>query len=361
MKDRLLDKVIRFDTLLGLVALIIALVAAFFSVYGIATLFAGAFISTVIMGTVLEIGKLVSVTYLYRYWKKTKFLLKTYLVVALVILMLITSGGIFGYLSAAYQKSATLYKAQQEQIVLVENTKAFAQDKVEQAKNRILVLNEMRLTQEARLSSAQTNSLISRNFIALKQLQDQTTEMIKSTEADIKVEQGKIDAGIVEIGEIAKKVNEMTYADNSKDIRTFEFVASLFNTTLDNVARWFIFLLIVVFDPLAIALILAYNVVVFKKTRGIPTEETDGPPTPIVVEHQEDKKKLFDRLKSFSFNQQKIPRPLEPNLPTPIQFNFSKQNIPKTSEPVKSVEPVDESPSSNIISDPFYRGYFKSY
>jgi len=292
MKDRLLDKVIRFDILLGIVALVIALVAAFFSVYGIATLFAGAFASTVVMGTVLEIGKLVSVTYLYRYWKQTKKWLSLYLSAALIILMLITSMGIFGYLSAAYQKSSTAYKAQQDQIVLVEKTKIYAQNKIDQAQNRILILNEMRKAQEARMSEGLTNALISRNAITLKQLQDQTAEMIKTTESDTKIEQGKIDDAIKEMQDIEKRVSEMKFGENNKDIRTFEFVAKLFGTDLDTVAKWFIFLLIVVFDPLAIALILAYNVVTYKKlesTNSIKPEKLElvDFPDPIYIPKEE--------------------------------------------------------------------------
>ncbi len=266
MKDRLLDRVIRFDLLLGVVALLIAIVAAFFSVYGIATLFAGAFVSTVIMGTALEIGKLVSVTYLYRYWKKTKIWLSFYLSMALIILMIITSMGIFGYLSSAYQKSSTAYKAQQDQIVLIEKTKTYAQTKIDQSQTRIIALNELRKAQEARMSEAMTNTFISRNAISLKQIQDQTAEMIKQNEADIKAEQTKIDAAIKEITNIDQRVSEMRFGENNKDIRTFEFVAKLFGTDLDTVAKWFIFLLIIVFDPLAVALILAYNVVAYKKS-----------------------------------------------------------------------------------------------
>jgi len=280
MKDKLLDKIIRFDVLLGLVALVIAVVAAFFSVYGIATLFAGAFISTVVMGTSLEIGKLVAVTYLYRYWKQTKAWLAAYLSIALVILMVITSLGIFGYLSSAYQKSATAYKAQQDQIVMIEKTKTYAQNRIDQAQTRIITLNELRKAQEARMSESMTNTFISRNAIALRQIQDQTAEMIKTTETDVKSEQGKIEAGITEIGTIDKKVSEMKFGENNKDIRTFEFVAKLFNTDLDTIAKWFILCLIVVFDPLAIALILAYNVVAYKK----PVEEV----TPV-----EEKKKYL--------------------------------------------------------------------
>ena len=288
MKDRLLDRVIRFDVLLGLIALVIALVAAFFSVYGIATLFAGAFVATAIMASVLEIGKLITVTYLYRYWKKTKLWLSFYLGVALVILMAITSGGIFGYLSSAYQKSSMEYKAQQEQIVLVENTKVFAQDKIDQAQERIKMLSEMRQAQEARLSAALTNVAISRNAIQLKQIQDQTAEMIKTTEADTREEQTKITTAIDELQNIEKRVAEMKYSEGHKDIRTFEFVAKLFNTNLDTVAKWFIFLIIIVFDPLAIALILAYNVVSYKPNQELPEPE---PLPDLVVEQDEIVKK----------------------------------------------------------------------
>lgn len=104
MKDKLISKS-KFPLILGSTALLIALCAAAFSVYGISTLFAGAAISSMIMATSLEIGKIISTTFLYRYWHKCKFALKSYLMASIFILMIITSGGIFGYLSSAYQKS----------------------------------------------------------------------------------------------------------------------------------------------------------------------------------------------------------------------------------------------------------------
>lgn len=286
MKDYIMNK-IGFSLILGLTAIMMAMVAAFFSIWGISTLFAGALTSVAIMATMLEVSKIVSVTYLYRYWRQTKKWLSLYLSAALLILMVITSMGIFGYLSSAYQKSSTAYKAQQEQIVLVEKSKTYSQDKITQAQNRITMLNEMRKTQEARLSEALTNSFVSRNAVTLKQLQDQTTEMIKTTESDTKAEQAKIDAAIKEIQDTEKRVADMRYGENNKDIRTFEFVAKLFNTDLDTVAKWFIFLLIIVFDPLAIALILAYNVVTYKKEKPSVAEDekpVNLPATPEVAE-----------------------------------------------------------------------------
>ena len=91
---------IAYLTLLS--ALSISGVAIFYSVIGLATIFPGAFWPVVIMGSVLEVGKLVTASWLYRHWKQTKFLLKTYLAIAVVVLSLITSMGIFGFLSKAH-------------------------------------------------------------------------------------------------------------------------------------------------------------------------------------------------------------------------------------------------------------------
>lgn len=287
MKDQLLDKIVKFDKLLGISAISIALVAAFFSVYGIATLFAGAFVLTAIMASTLEIGKLVSVTFLYRYWKKSKSFLKIYLCLATLVLMLITSLGIFGYLSSAYQKSAVEYQAAQNQITMVEGNKTYLTQKITQSEARIKTLNDMRQMQESRLNESMTNAFLTRNPLQLKQIQEQTVDLIKSADDNIKTEQDKIQKATDDIEAINKKVNDLKYAaDGKKDIRTFQFVADQFGTSLDNVAKWFIFTIIFVFDPLAIALILAYNVVTYKEeplpVATPPTESTDSFPRDVL-------------------------------------------------------------------------------
>lgn len=284
MKDRLIDRFIRFDRLLGITAITIALVAAFFSVYGIATLFAGAFTLTAVMASALEVGKLVAVTYLYRYWKKTKGFLKAYLSIATLVLMLVTSLGIFGYLSAAYQQSSIEYKAAQDKIVMIEGQKTYLNDRIAQAKTRITTLNDMRQIQEARMSEVLTNAFLTRNPIQLKQIQDQTADLIKSADADIKTENERIQSTADEIASIDQRVNELKFsAANKKDIRTFQFVADQFDTTLDKVAKWFILTLIFVFDPLAVALILAYNVATFRhKEDEVTINPQPEPPMPFI-------------------------------------------------------------------------------
>lgn len=265
MKDSIITNK-RFPLFLGFTALLIALCAAFFSVYGIGSLFAGAAVSAMIMAGSLEIGKLVATTFLYRYWQKTIGLVKLYLTTAVIALMLITSAGIFGFLSAAYQKSSLEFKLNQERISSIEHSKSFYTNQAQLSENRIKMLNQTRIIQESRLSEALTNVFLARNPIQLQQIQQQTIKLIDQANDDIKTENNKIEQSRNQILNVDEKVNVMKLgAAEKKDIQTFKFLADALGTDLDTVAKWFIVSLIFVFDPLAIALILAYNVAVYKK------------------------------------------------------------------------------------------------
>jgi len=265
MKDKLIPKS-RFHWLLGFTALLIALCAACFSVYGIATLFAGAAISVMIMGGALELGKLVGTTFLYRYWSKSMGILKTYMVASIIVLMIITSAGIFGYLSSAYQKSSIEFSVTQEKIKTTEDQKPYYQDQITAAKKRIEDLSKIRSAQEARMGEAMTNEFLSRNVLQLRQIQEQTTSLITQTDKDIREANNKIQTTIDDIRKIDDQVNQLKLGSaEKKDIQTFKFVADALGMSLDSVAQWFIISVIFVFDPLAICLILAYNVVVYRK------------------------------------------------------------------------------------------------
>lgn len=279
MKDKIFSKT-NFPLILGLTALFIALCAACFSVYGIVTLFAGASISVMIMASSLEIGKLVATTFLYRYWNKCQRYLKTYLIGAVLTLMLITSLGIFGYLSAAYQKSSIEFGVTQEKIKNVESQKVFYQDKITASKKRVDDLAKLRSSQEARMSEVLTNEFLSRNLIQLKQLQQQTVDLIAQTDKDMKDENDKIQTSIEDIRKIDDQVNQLKLGSaEKKDVQTFKFVADALGVPLDTVARWFIVSIIFVFDPLAICLILAYNVAVYRREDERVYDKPEPQPT----------------------------------------------------------------------------------
>lgn len=250
-----------FIFLLGLAALLVAGCAAYFSVLGIATLFIGSYYQVMFMAGSLEFGKLVATSYLYRYWNKTTFVLKMYLVIAVLTLMGITSLGIFGYLSAAYQVNSNKNEQIEQQITTLEQQKQNFKTETEQAQTRIDTLNKSRIEQEKRLTGLTSRATkpiyddIQRAGDEIKNLNKRTQELNKS---------------------LIEKDNEIislrTEAGKAKDIGTFKFIAQSFNTSLDNIVKIFILIIVLVFDPLAVSLVLAFNVA----TKGtIIKEETD--------------------------------------------------------------------------------------
>lgn len=324
MKDKLIPKS-KFPFILGSSALLIALCAAAFSVYGISTLFAGAAISAMIMASSLEIGKLVGTTFLYRYWHKCNIALKGYLSIAILVLMCITSLGIFGFLSSAYQKSSIEYMVSQEKIKTTEEQKNYYQDKINASKERIKSLQVLRATQETRMSEVVTNQNLTRNPLQLKQLQQQTVDLIAGTEKDIKDENNKIQSSIDNIDKINNSINQMKLGSaEKKDVQTFKFVADAFGISLDKVARYFIGMLIFVFDPLAVCLILAYNVAVHKKDDNIYNE------TPTVIEPKDE---------------------------NPNEIVTTSQKIEPDIEPKKQIITDAKKPAS--FADNFFNSYFK--
>ena len=250
----------KFERIVGISSLFIASCAAFFSIIGIGMLFSGSALASMIMASSLEIGKLVATSFLYRYWTKTKLLLKIYLISAVVILMIITSLGIFGYLTSAYQQSAIESKLADDKILVINDQKKYTEDKINSAKKRIESIVALRNSQEARLGESMTNVVISRNPIQLAQIQEQTKELIDKSEKDIESENGKIQKGIDELQSFDKKIAEIKLeAGSKKDIQTFKFISEQFNVNMNTGVTWFIVALISVFDPLAICLLLAYN------------------------------------------------------------------------------------------------------
>lgn len=266
-----------FTFLLGLAAFLVAGSAAYFSVLGIATLFSGSFYQVVVMAGALEFGKLVATSYLYRYWNKTTLVLKAYLLIAVLILMGITSLGIFGYLSAAYQVNSSKFAQIDSQISLLTQQKESFDKEIEQINSRVDTLNKTRMGQEQRLLNLSSKSSqpiykdIERSGEEIKKLNDRVTELQQSkTEKDNQIIELK--------SEISK----------AKDIGTFKFVAQSINKPLDTIVTAFILVLICVFDPLAVSLVLAFNVA----TKGSILKEKKEPQLLEESSEKNDKKKI---------------------------------------------------------------------
>jgi len=226
-----------FIFLLAFSALFIAGNAAFFSITGLSHLFAGAFWSVVIMASSLELGKLVTASFLHRYWNTLSTWIKVYLVTGCVTLVFITSIGIFGYLSKAYQGSTL----ELNQISLELDIYEEELDRLKE--NKTYLMEEM----DIQISSLPDNYITAKKNLR-NEYYDQISEVTK------------------QIGEVNSKVSDLKLSilQTGADVGPILYVADAFNTDVDTVVKWLIFILILVFDPLAVALVLATNIALAK-------------------------------------------------------------------------------------------------
>jgi len=253
-----------FTILIGLVALVVAGCAAFFSVQGLATLYAARFIAVCVMAGGLEAGKLIAASFLHRYWKTTGWLLKTYLTIAVIVLMGITSLGIFGFLTGAYQQSHVKIEITDTKQEALQSKKAFIQDELNQLNDRIKTLNEARKAQELRLPN------LSRRSAA------PIYEDIKRSGEEITATRTKIDQLSNQLLQTSEaSIDNKIESTKETDIGTLKYVAKAFNVDMDTIVKWFTLAIVCVFDPLAVALILAYNSLIEK--RGLVTEVEEEP------------------------------------------------------------------------------------
>ena len=221
-----------FHIYLGIAALLIAGSAGFFSVFGLSKLFAGAAFSVIIMAGSLEFGKLVAAAFLYRYWDKINLFQKTYLMTAVVTLVLITSAGIFGYLSNAYQGATVSFEKQSNKLLANE-------DRLEQ-----LLEDKEFLKEELEI---QVNDLPENYITAKRKLREEYNPRIQSVNDEILRVKG-------EIGDL-----KVELVETGVDVGPAIYLARVFDTDVDTVVKFFIFILIFVFDPLAVMLVVAFN------------------------------------------------------------------------------------------------------
>ena len=225
-------------------AIAVAGTGAYFSVTGLGVLFSGASTAVIVMASALEFAKLVTASYLEQKWKETTLFLKVYLTSAVFILMLITSAGIFGYLSNAFQQQ-NIKLQQVDREILVFQTKIDQNtSQIEQLSTQI---SESNKNQTTILGKGKVNNRLLRSI-------DNRDRQI-----------GKINNNIAKLQEDNAKNNEeinkirLNNLDLEKEVGGFKFVAQAFDVELDKVVKWFMFLIVFVFDPLAIALVLALN------------------------------------------------------------------------------------------------------
>ena len=251
-------------------SLAIASVAAWYSIIGLTAIFSAAVIPIIIMGIVLEIGKLVAASWVYTYWKETAKLLRAYLVSAVVILMLITSMGIYGFLSKSHIDAGVGTNQTYVKVERLDSRIQSEQRVIDRAEKQLRTLDDA-LERYIELGAVSKG---------LKKREEQEPER-KLLQSTITKSQSKIDTYLDE-----KSVYELEIKNFEVEVGPLKYIAALIygdnaKSMLDETVRYVILLLIFVFDPLAVLLLIAANQSYRREKPVEPVEEEK--PLPVNV------------------------------------------------------------------------------
>jgi hypothetical protein len=258
-----------FPALVAFSALAVSATAAFYSVTGLGDLFAGATVAVIIMASTLEFSKLIIASVLYRYWKLLKIYLKIYLAIALFILVVITSTGIYGFLSSAYQQTSNKVGVVDEQLNQVEVKK-----KGLDAKFEMLLTQKQQITKsigdlqlglsnnQVKYKDAEGNILTSTSSSNRKALERQLDDLSdREEEVDSKLDILTKSIEEINLEELELRTNLLS----SGEVGSLRYISKVSGLELDIVVNYLILLLVIVFDPLALALVTVYHVITSNK------------------------------------------------------------------------------------------------
>lgn len=256
-----------FGILTLLTSLLIAGIAAYFSIAGLMAIFSGAALAVAVMAGSLELGKLVTASWLYRNWKQTGWILKIYLSVAVFVLMIITSMGIFGYLSKAHLEQNTVSSEVQAKVQILDEKIKTEQDNINTARTALKQMD----AQVDQLLSRTTDDKGANRAVQIRRQQARERSALQK---DIETAQIKIEKLNDERAPIATELRKV-----ESEVGPIKYVAALIygdnpdNNLLERAVRWMIILLVTVFDPLAVALLIAANQTLSR--HGIHLEKPD--------------------------------------------------------------------------------------
>jgi len=269
---------VKFRTfLLGLSALFVAFNAAFFSVSGLSKLFAGASLSVIVMASSLELAKLITAGYLYNYWQKINKTFRIYLSIAVVILVLITSLGIYGFLTSAFQDTFNQYSIKDKQLSFLQQKEKFWEDDVARYDNELERISQNISTlSNAKATGIQVRDTSSatgfRNTISTTELR-LSQKRISVEEENRKGVQSKREVASDSLQSIQIRILDLESSEGaSSELGPLEYLSGLLDRPMDVIINWFILIIIFVFDPLAVALVIAFNNAL-KVDKGIVDKE----------------------------------------------------------------------------------------
>tara|TARA_R110000796_G_scaffold24325_2_gene69382 strand:+ start:969 stop:2201 length:1233 start_codon:yes stop_codon:yes gene_type:complete len=254
-----------FPLIIALSALAVSGSAAFYSVFGLSKLFAGASLQVIIMAGSLEFAKLVVASLLYQYWDTINKALRLYLSIACFVLILITSGGIYGFLSGAYQTTATQSELLDKSLMVLNQKQVRFQETKEDLTLEKTQINKSIADLRISLSSPTSVSYWDENSQSVITTTSSSTRRalqseLKTTIVDRDNINIKIEAIMDSINKTDMSLLDKEISNEAKsELGPLKYLSQITGKPMNQVVNWFLLLIIFVFDPLAIALVVAAN------------------------------------------------------------------------------------------------------
>ena len=336
MKESLSVNMKRFlPYLIAIAAVALAGSAAYYSIFGLSKFYAGAATAVIIMGIAIEVSKIIATSVLHQYHKVLSWPVKIYLTLAIVLSMIITSTGIYGFLTNAYQQTATKVELLDGEVGIIENKKTYFQDNIKRIQtqidgknNRITTLSDVRSQQETRLQTLYD----SKSNAAAKR----TERLIKDADIQIKLLTTEIDtlnANITAFNDSIANLDKSILTKNSNsdvagEVGPLRFISNITGSDMNTVVNWFTILLILIFDPMAIALVIVFNRITMKHDTPSESKPVDNDDTPIETATDNSNDVIFIEP---IVEQETIQQPEIENPPSDIYDEKNKQETRKRS------------------------------
>jgi hypothetical protein len=250
-------------TLIWICAIGLATFSGYYSVFGISKLFSGGSWSVVGMAAMLEFSKLVVITFLHDYFNTLRTSFKIYLTSAASVLMIITSIGVYGYLTNSYQETAkSIHEAENKITLLNQKKQIFTEQRnkvdtlIRQKTNRIDSYDKLRLSQESVLNSQISQKGSTRGLQKNIQSVDKSTQTLNDEISQLNVKSIGLSDSIAIIEQQKVELQNSTF---TSELGPLLYLSRITGLSMDLVVNWFIIILVIVFDPLAVSLVIAAN------------------------------------------------------------------------------------------------------
>lgn len=350
----------KLKNLIWFCAIGLAAFSGYYSVFGISKLFSGGSWTIVGMAAMLELSKLVVVTFLHDYFKTLKLAIKIYLSGAIIVLMSITSIGVYGYLTNSYQETAkVIYKTQNEVTLLESKKLLFSQQKeqiekiIQEKNSRAKSLDQIRLSQQTAYTQQLNQKIGTGNLNRGIASIDKSSENLNGELNVLTQKSFALSDSISNIEQIKLTITNQSF---SSELGPLLYLSRITGLPMDIVVNWFIIILVVVFDPLAISLVVAANHINSQQDKVSTSEFVTlepQPEEPVVEESPTDETLVEETIEPQPENDEQFLENENKNLINTEEISILDESRNEFYGEVK--DETLEQPVNNGVEDPWKR------